>query len=403
MKALATGLLAGAAAIYVAMVLLGDRHGGWVGYVRAGAEAAMVGGLADWFAVTALFRHPLGLPIPHTALIPRQKDALAGQLGGFVTEHFLTPEAIHERVRAAQPTRKLGAYLSEPTKAARWSREIARVGADALDALDPRDTTEYVLELIRQDQLRRSYAPTLGRLMAEAIGGTTHQPLIEMLIERAHTFLVTNEETVRRELKRVVEGTGFLAWLLVTDKRIARAVHAVRDTLSEMKGDPQHALRRELDELLSAIARDLQTDSETARRVDALITELLEDRQAHAILGDLVADVSASVITSLREPDGELQRRIETMLTTIARRAQDDDEFIARVDGMVLGMVEYGVRNYGDSLTKLIQEQVSKWSGADTSRRIEGFVGRDLQFIRLNGTAVGALAGVGIHTVTLLL
>jgi uncharacterized membrane-anchored protein YjiN (DUF445 family) len=403
MKALATGLLAGAAAIYVAMVLIGDGHGAWVGYVRAGAEAAMVGGLADWFAVTALFRHPLGLPIPHTALIPRQKDALAGQLGGFVTEHFLTPEAIHERVRLAEPTRKLGAYLSNAAKAGRWSRELAQVSAAALEAVDPHDITDYVLELVRQDQLRRSYAPTLGRLMAEAIDGTTHQPLIDLLIERAHSFLSSNEYVVRRELKRVVEGTGFLAWLFVTDKRITRLIGSARETLGEMKGNAGHPLRRELDALLATIARDLQTDSETANRIDAVISELLEDEQAHAILGDLVADVTASVTTSLRDPDSDLVRRIEKLLTTIAVRAQSDEDFIARVDGMVQGIVAYGVENYGDTVTTMIQEQVSRWSGADTARRIEGFVGRDLQFIRLNGTAVGALAGVGIHTVTLIL
>lgn len=140
MKVLATGLLAFAAVLYVISVAVGDH--GWVSYLRAGSEAAMVGGLADWFAVTALFRRPLGLPIPHTALIPRQKDALAGQLGTFVTEHFLTAEAIHERVKLADPARKAGALLGVPGKAEKLAREIATISADALDAIDPHDLTE---------------------------------------------------------------------------------------------------------------------------------------------------------------------------------------------------------------------------------------------------------------------
>jgi uncharacterized membrane-anchored protein YjiN (DUF445 family) len=400
MKLTATGLLAVAAALYVVSLSL---VGTAAGFLRAGSEAAMVGGLADWFAVTALFRRPLGLPIPHTGLVPRKKDELATKLGEFVTGHFLTREVVIEQLRSADVVTRVGNLLADPDVAERLAREVAFNAGVLLEALDEESVVESAVELLRRDQARRSYAPVLGRVLERAIEGGTQRPLVDVVVSRSKAYLRAHRDQLLPQARAFVDSRGWLAALLVSDKRIRRVLDGLADTLEEVERDPQHEVRRWLEGLLRSFADELQHDRHTAAKLDVLVAQLLEDPKAQAVLHDVITDAIVSIRESLSDVDGALQRRIGSMIATLGRRAVDDGAFRARIEKVLEALVGHAVENYGDELTSLIRTQVARWDATSASQRIELAVGRDLQFIRINGTAVGALAGLAIHTLTLAL
>jgi uncharacterized membrane-anchored protein YjiN (DUF445 family) len=400
MKTTAGGLLAFAAGLYALSL---SFEGTAVGYLRAGSEAAMVGGLADWFAVTALFRRPLGLPIPHTGLVPRKKDELATKLGEFVTGHFLTREVVVEQVREADVVGRLGHFLDEPGVAERLAREVAFNAGVLLEALDDDSVVQAALELLRRDQARRSYAPVLGRVLERAIAGGTQRPLVDVVVSRSLTYLRAHREELVPQARDFIEERSWLASLLVTDKRVRHVLDGLADTLQAIDRDQRHPLRSWLDGLLRSFADELQHDRHTAAKLDRLLAQLLEDPQAQAVLHDVVTDALVSVRESLTDMDGGLQHRIAELIRSLAARAVSDQDFRGRVGRALDAVVGHAVDNYGDELTSLIRTQVARWDATAASERIELAVGRDLQFIRINGTAVGALAGLAIHAVTLAL
>jgi uncharacterized membrane-anchored protein YjiN (DUF445 family) len=400
MKRTATGLLVLAAVVYVVSLQL---DGTAAGYLQAGAEAAMVGGLADWFAVTALFRRPLGLPIPHTGLVPRKKDELATKLGEFVTGHFLTREVVEQQVAEARVVERVGALLCGPDLADRLAREVAFNAGALMEVLDEEAVVASALELLRRDQARRSYAPVLGRILDRAIAGGTQHPLVDVVLRRTRVYLRAHREELLPQARAFVDERGWLASLLVTDKRIRHVLDGFADVLEEVERNPRHRVRRWLEELLRSFAHELQHDRHTAAKLDVVAARLLEDPQAQAVLHDVVTDALASVRESLADVDGDLQQRIAGLIGHLGRRLVEDAEFQGRVETVLQGVVGHAVDNYGDELTSLIRTQVARWDATSASRRIELAVGRDLQFIRINGTAVGALAGLTIHGITLVL
>jgi uncharacterized membrane-anchored protein YjiN (DUF445 family) len=396
MKVTATGFLV------VAAVVLAVSHqldGTAAGYLRAGSEAAMVGGLADWFAVTALFRHPLGLPIPHTALVPRKKDELATKLGEFVTGHFLTRDVVVTQLAESGLVVKIGAWMAQPEIADRLAVEAAFNAGGLLEVLDPDELTAYVVELLRRDQARRSYGPLVGSVLERALAGGTHRPLVDLVAGRAKAYLRAHREQLLPEARDFVDGRGWLAALLVSDKRIRHALDDAAEILEAVERDPDHPMRRWLEGLLRSIATELQTDAATAARFDALVNQLLLDPQAQAAMRDLVVDVLDSVRVSLADADGDLHDRIAGLIASLGARVGQDPEFHERVLGVLQGLLGHAVENYGDQLTTLIRTQVEKWDATSASRRIELAVGRDLQFIRINGTIVGSLAGLVLHAI----
>ena len=397
MKRTATGLLVLAALVFLATFALPDSTA--TGFLRAAAEAAMVGGVADWFAVTALFRHPLGLRIPHTALIPRKKDELATKLGEFVTGNFLTPDAVAAQVVEARLVRRLAERLAEPDAAAVVGRELAAGIAALLDALDERVLTDAVLALMRRDLDRRSYTPVLGQFLARAIEGKGQRPLVDVGVTRLHAYVRKNRDDLHPQLKKFVEDQGVFGWLAATDKRIARLLDVVIAKLAEVEADPDHPLRRWVDGLLESLADDLRYNADTARAVDAQLRALVDDPHLQSLLHALLQDILTSVRLSLDELDGGLQQQIADLVRNAGARVVADADLERRLDARLLQAVRYAVEHYGDTVASLIQKTVAQWEARDASSRIEAAVGRDLQFIRINGTVVGALAGVVIHAV----
>lgn len=399
MKRTATGLLAATAAVFLASLALPD--GGAAGFLRAAAEAGTVGGLADWFAVTALFRHPLGVPVPHTALIPRQKDELATKLGEFVTGNFLTADAVAEQLVEARVVHRAAAQLAAPGTAHRVSREIAAAVSAGLGALDEERVTAYVLELVRRDLDRRSYSPVLGAFLARAVEGGVQKPLVDIAVHRARVHLEEHGDDLVPHVKRLLE-VHWASILVDTDKLARRLVATGAQILHDAEDDPEHALRTGLDGVLARLADDLRYRPRTTRDVDRRLRALVEDEKVQQLVHDLLADVRDSVRTSLAESEGDLGARLADLVQGAAQQVLDDPDLEQRLQERLLAVVRYGVEHYGGTAVLLIQRTVASWDPRDASARIEASVGRDLQFIRINGTVVGALAGLALHLVAVL-
>jgi uncharacterized membrane-anchored protein YjiN (DUF445 family) len=395
----ATGLLVVAAVVFLLTFLAEDGERGAIGFVRAAAEAGMVGGLADWFAVTALFRHPLRIPVPHTALIPRRKDALAASLGDFVTGHFLTEQNVRARLAQADVVLRVGHWVTTGDTADRLGREVVTSAAAALDVLRADDVVDLALEVARRDAAGRSYAALAGGLLADVTEGGAHRPLLDVALPYLRRSVEDNRVTVRATIKRLVSSHSFLVWLFTTDKRIDRLIDSWLRLVREVEADPGHELRAALEDFLRTVSADLRSGAELAVRVDELVDTVLHDEQVREWLLGVVDGGIASLRDTVGDVEGPGPERVARLLRGLGRRAVGDADFRARLTAALERAVLHAVENYADEFTGLVEDTVARWDGPATADRIELAAGRDLQFIRVNGTVVGALAGVVIHAV----
>lgn len=396
MRMVAGSLLVLAAVVFL---LTRDRDGVW-GFVNAGAEASMIGAIADWFAVTALFRHPLGIPIPHTALVPKRKDELGKGLQEFVAENFLQEGVVRERVLAATPAARFGAWLRDPEHARRVVDESATLAAAALGRV--RD--EHIVALVEEALVPRfreeDVAPLAGQMLAEVLRDDLHHGLVDLVLDELYAWLVDNEKTVTDVL-----GERAPWWAperlndVVTTRVHLEATRWVRD----IREDPQHRARVALDSWLERLAHDLQLDDDTRARTEALKQRLLDSPQVVATAVSLWNALRRALLASLRDREGEVRRRALTEVHTLADRLADDPELSGRIDALAADAAVFVAARYGDELTTVITHTIARWDGQEASRRIELHVGRDLQFIRINGTVVGGLVGVVIHALVVAL
>ncbi len=395
MRTVALGLLVLAAVVF--LLTLG-RDGFW-GFVNAGAEASMVGAMADWFAVTALFRHPLGLPIPHTAIIPRKKDMLARSLQDFMGANFLREEIIRDRVLAAGIARRTAAWVLVPRNSARVIDEAVTMSISGLERL--RDETvaalldEAVLPRLREEPV----SPIAGTFLAEVVRDQAHHGLVDLALAEARRWLLLNEETFTAVL---AERAPWWAPQRVNDVVTKRLHLEAVQWVEDIQDDPRHHVRLALDDLLAQLAHDLLHDPQTMARAERLKLRVLEHPQLLATATSLWGAFRTALIQALREPDSPLRVRAEAQLREFAGRVRDDAALQARMDGYAADLAAFVVGRYGDELTTVISHTIERWDGRETAEKVELFVGRDLQFIRINGTIVGGLVGVIIHAVSLL-
>jgi uncharacterized membrane-anchored protein YjiN (DUF445 family) len=396
MKLLATSLFLIAAVVFA--VTVGEE--GWVGFVNAGAEAAMVGALADWFAVTALFRHPLGLPIPHTALIPTRKDQLGQSLEEFVTTNFLSEDVVRDKIERAGVSRRLGIWLGDPAHAERVAAELAAAGRGVLGVLRDDDVAAVLEQVVLPRAAALPWSPVLGSLLDGVVDDGTHHRLVDLLLEEGKGWLEANREKVMNLV--VEQAPGWTPqWV---DNVIARRVYdELHRWLIEVAADSRHPARIALDDLLRRLAHDLHTDPKTQERVEGIKERLLAHPEMRRASVAIWSTVRRLLLEAIEDPDGELRRRIVSGLAGFGNQLAGDPVLQARLDGYVQDLVGYVVRNYAGEVATVISDTVQRWDADDASRRIELHVGRDLQFIRINGTVVGALAGLAIHTAVVLL
>ncbi|GAA1931157.1 DUF445 domain-containing protein [Nocardioides lentus] len=395
MRLVASSLLVVAAVVYA--LTLGE-DGAW-GFVNAAAEASMVGAIADWFAVTALFRHPLGLPIPHTALIPRRKDELGRGLQDFVGENFLAEQVVREQVLGAHLSQRVGVWLSDPAHVRRVVDEAADLAAIGLTKVRDDQVADVVAGAVLPRFREEPVAPLAGSLLAEVVRDDVHHGLVDLVLGELHRWLEQNPDTFSEVL-----GARAPWWApqslneAVTGRLHGEAMRWVAD----IRDDPRHQAREALDSMLSQLAHDLQFDPATQERAERLKERVLDHPQVLATAVSLWQAFRRALLSSLRDPEGELRRRVSREVSAFADRLVADADLRERLDRTAADAVVFAVSRYGAELTAVISRTIQRWDGKEAASRIELHVGRDLQFIRINGTVVGGLVGLLIHTVAVL-
>ncbi|MFF9636244.1 DUF445 domain-containing protein [Streptomyces bacillaris] len=398
MKLTATGLLLFVALVYV-LATWAEHSGvtGWPGYVAAAAEAGMVGALADWFAVTALFRRPLGLPIPHTAIIPTKKDQLGQSLGSFVGENFLSGDVIRDRIHALGVGRRVGAWLAEPANADRVTAELATALRGALTVLRDSDVQAVVGEAITRRANAVEIGPGLGKMLERVVDDGGHRKVVDLICVRAHDWLVEHGDSVMD----AVQG-GAPGWTpRFVDKRVGERVYKeLLRFVTEMRDMPGHPARASIDTFLTDFAADLQRDADTRARVERLKSEILGRSEVQDVIASAWSSVRTMLLAAAEDERSELRLRARASLMSLGAKLAADERLQGKVDGWLEDAAVHVVTRYRAEITSLISETVASWDADQTSKKIEAHIGRDLQFIRINGTVVGALAGLAIHTVS---
>jgi len=400
MRALATAMLAGMAAVFIAATGLVDQHPAW-GFVRAFAEAGLVGGIADWFAVTALFRHPLGLPIPHTAIIPRNKDRIGDTLALFLKDNFLTPSVVARRMRSVDVAGAVGRFLANPPAEGRLRQGASRLLADILEALDEEKLGGMVKTAVAARMRSVEIAPLLGQTLEAAMTEERHVPMVDGIVTWAGRTLDANEDLIR---DMVHKRAGWIVRLAGLDERLADAiVDGLRKLTIDMAMDPAHPLRAKAEEGLARLATSLREDPETRAKVEAWKNEMIENKAVGDWLGGVWENSRAGLLRAARDPDAALAGKFGEALRQLGETLQNEPRLRAAINQFARRAAAGGAASYGSSIVKLVSETVRGWDAGTVSDRLEGAVGRDLQYIRINGTIVGGLVGLGIHTVEVLL
>ncbi len=393
MRAVATALFVLAIVVFVLTL---HRGGAW-GYVNATAEAAMVGALADWFAVTALFRHPLGIPIPHTALVPRKKDSFAKSLEDFVAGHFLTGEAARERFVESDATARAGRWLSDADNSERVVVHAASLTRRALDHVSEDEVRQVLEHSILPRLVDEPIAPLAGSLLEQVVRDDVHRHLVDLCIVEAHNWLLDNPQTFASVVgERAPTWTPLWVNSMLVDRLHTEALAWVRD----VRDTPDHRVRLAVDDLLGDLARNLCEDPATMRRAEELKTTFLTHAQTMETAISLWGLLRRTLADAMDDPEGRLRTRLHTELISFGERLMHDPELRTRVDRRVGDAVAGLVDTYGAELVPVISQVIERWDGKEAADHIELHVGRDLQFIRINGTVVGGLAGLLIHTLS---
>lgn len=396
MRIFATLLLVAMAGLFLVARNYTHVHPAW-GYALAFAEAAMVGGLADWFAVTALFRRPLGLPIPHTAIIPENKDRIADTMAEFIKSNFLTPAVVARRMSGMNVALAAGNFLAEPAggRESRIRAGAAELLAEILESLDPERLGGQVKAGLKAQLGRLDIAPLLGQMLSAAIADRRHLPLIESVLRWAGATLEANEGLVR---EMIHQRANALLRLTGLDERLANSVlDGLYKLLAECIVDPDHPLRRKVEEGLEDLAHDLAHDAEMRAKVERIKHDLLEN----PALGDWWQGVwerlRQGLIEMARNPDTALSGQLGGALSELGNALRSDVRLQDQVNRFTRRTAVGMTSRYGSQIVQLISETVRRWDARTVTDRIENAVGRDLQFIRVNGTLVGGLVGVTIH------
>jgi uncharacterized membrane-anchored protein YjiN (DUF445 family) len=400
MRVLASAMLAGMAVVFIAAANLDKDPTGFWSFVKAFAEAAMVGGIADWFAVTALFRHPLGLPIPHTAIIPRNKDRIGGALASFLRTNFLIPSVIARRMRRMDVAAAAGRFLAHPPEGGRIREGASRLIADMLEALDEDRLGGMVKGAIANRLRSTEVAPLAGKALAATISDDRHIPLLDNLVAWAGRALDANEELIRR---MVHERANWILKLAGLDAKLADAiVDGLRKLSFDMALDPDHPVRQKAEEALVSLAWKLQNDPETQARVEAWKQDLIENQAVADWIGGLWEQSRASLLRAARDPDAIMAGKFGDAIRQLGETLQTDPRLAGAINQFARRAAMGVAATYGDQIVTLVSDTVRSWDATTVSSRLEAAVGRDLQYIRINGTVVGGLVGLLIHTLEVL-
>lgn len=395
MKGVALGALVFMAILFVVAFITQERYPA-MAYVRAAAEGGMVGALADWFAVTALFRHPLGIPIPHTAIIPKRKDEIGRSLGEFIETNFLAGDVVRAKLESTPIAQTAGAWLRDPAHAELVSREAATMATGILRALSDDEVQDLIGDLAREHLLSPEWAPTLGGWLERVVEAGAHHGAVDLGIDSIATWLHANRDSFTGLVsRRLPSWVPSVAMRLVDDTVYNEAVKFA----AAVQADPEHPARHAIDRYLTRLSENLQHDPATIGRLEDAKSAVFDSPRVRELAAEAWNTAKAGLLASLADPESALRRRMGAALGEIGERLATDRALQERVDHRVADAAVFFVDRYRHDIASIITDTVEKWDPAETTEKIELMVGRDLQYIRLNGTIVGALAGVTIFAV----
>jgi uncharacterized membrane-anchored protein YjiN (DUF445 family) len=397
MRLVATGMLLAMALLFLVARATAHVHPA-IGFVQAFAEAAMVGGLADWFAVTALFRHPLGLPIPHTAIIPRNKDRIGDTLALFLRDNFLIPAVVARRMQRLDVAGAAGRFLASPSGGDGRLREGAsRLAADMLEALDQERLGGMVKGAIAQRLRGMNLSPLIGQAIEAAMRDGRHAPVMDGIIHWVDRTLEANDHLIRQ---MVHDRAGkILRWTGLDENLSNAIIDGLRRLLAEMAADPGHSLRLKAEEGMAKLAQDLQFDAATQERVSRIRDEIVDNPAMQRWIDGLWEQARSGLLRAVRDPGKAMAGRLGEALQQLGATLQEDARLRLLINRFVRRAAVGATAAYGDSIVTLVSETVRGWDAGTVTSRLEGAVGRDLQYIRINGTLVGGLVGLAIHAV----
>ncbi len=401
MKSVALAFLLCATVIFLLCTWAQSRGAApWVGYVRAAAEAGMVGALADWFAVTALFRHPLGIPIPHTAIIKRKKDQLGEGLGEFIRENFLSPENVETKLRDAEVAGRLGKWLADRSHAERVATEASNVLRVLVEMLRDEDVQQVLDRMIVKRIAEPQWGPPVGRVLSQLLQEGRQEALIQLLADRAFEWSLNAGEVIERVIERDSPQWS-PRWV---DHLVGDRIHReLMDFTDKVRRNRDHELRRSATKFLFEFADDLQNDEATIQRAENVKEQIMARDEVARAAETAWGAAKRIILESVDDPSSTLRARIADSVMRIGESLRDDAELRDKVDNWIIRGAQHVVGEYGAEITTIVTDTVERWDADEASSRIELHVGRDLQFIRINGTVVGSLAGLVIYSIAQLL
>jgi uncharacterized membrane-anchored protein YjiN (DUF445 family) len=398
MKRRATWLLAVAAVVFVVARMLEARYGFWMGALRATAEASMVGGLADWFAVTALFRHPLGIPIPHTAIVAKRKDRVGRSLGMFVQRNFLSRPVIETRLRALKVGERLATWLSEPAHARTIALQTVRAVSSSVQALRDADVEPMVERSVASRVRAVRVAPVVARLMEVLTEDDRHQDILDDFIRAAARAVEENREVIRERIEK--ESPWWLPEA-VDEKIYRKVLGSIERTLAEIEHDPNHPVRARFDRSVHEFMNRLDSSPEMAAKIERWKEELLATETVRRFSSSIWTDSKAAIVRYAENPNAIHEgSAVERGITAFAMHLKDDPDLLERLNEAIVDVAVVVVERYQDEVGDFIATTVAAWDPDVTATRVELAIGRDLQFIRINGTLVGGLTGLILYLIS---
>lgn len=373
-----------------------DHPAAWAGWVHAFAEAGMVGALADWFAVVALFRHPLGIPIPHTAIIPNRKNDIGESMSRFVADHFLEPDVVRAKLQRTNLAEFVVHWLQ--SKKGRKSIEDLSVTVLrwALGALHEQRVRRFLSRVSRKQLVNIQLAPLLGNTLDWLISGQRHQQVLTQILRYTIVLVHDNRDAIRTRVKQ--ESPWWIPGF-VDDRVLQKMLERIEHQLFEMALDQDHALRQKFNDWVQNLAQDLKHNSEHRRLGEEFKQQLLENDELQDYLYGLWRELADGIEKDIGKPDSAIKRQVGKWLSNVAEELDRDEDMQAWVNAWLVDAITLIVARNSAQIASLISDTVKTWDGQDTSRRVELAIGRDLQFIRINGTLVGGLVGLIIHAV----
>jgi len=391
---IATGLLGMMLVVYLATRHLEAAYPA-MSWVRAFAEAAMVGALADWFAVTALFRHPLGLPIPHTAIVPRNKDRIGRNLAEFVERNFLAPGVVREKIADVDIVGAVARWVGAADRPRRLAERIGDRLPGLLGELEAGEVRRYIQGSVNEWMRGADLARLAGELLAAVTATGRHRPVVDKLIGELAALLAEYEPSIRTQVR---EKTAWYWRSVALDVAVSdRIIAAAEAVIAEMARDPDHPWRQKLDTALAGLAEDLKTSEEYRQRLEAVKAEFVDHPAMQNYIGGLWDAAVAALHADLARDDSLVVAQVERGIRSFAEAMSSDEAARAPLNRWLRGVIVRVAEAQREEIGRLISDTVARWDSRTFTERIESYVGDDLQYVRINGTLIGGLVGLVIH------